>query len=280
MFFGEFTCLGVYFLKTALCSKKSKSEDDEELVTPASPGTKMAEKANLKKSVNPLLLAIPATFDFCGSTIMFIGLTMTAASIYQMMRGAIVLITSAMAWLFLGQKQYAHKLISLVIIVLGVAIVGVASQTQTGQENETKPLGLILILIAQLFTGCQFIAEEKILGDAYVDPILVVGLEGTWGFLYYLILLPIFQQVPCDNPNLCVPPNIEDSMQAFRDMNSHPFIWGMAIGTVISIAAFNSLGVSITKYASAAQRATVDSSRTLFIWIFQMMMGKEDFSWL
>ena len=108
----------------------------------------------------------------------------------------------------------------------------------------------------------------------------MVGLEGMFGFTYYLILLPIFQQVPCDNQNLCVPPNIEDSMQAFRDMKKFPFIMAMAVCTVFTIAFFNVLGVSITKYASAAQRATVDSSRTLLIWVFQMAMGKEDFSWL
>ena len=54
----------------------------------------------------------------------------------------------------------------------------------------------------------------------------------------------------------------------------------MVIGTIISIACFNVLGVSITKYATAASRATVDSSRTLFIWSFQMAMGKETFKWL
>lgn len=135
-------------------------------------------------------------------------------------------------------------------------------------------------MIAQLFTGCQFIAEEKILGGSYVDPMLMVGLEGMWGFLYYLILLPIFQAVPCDNENLCVPPYIEDSNKAFEDIGKYPFILGMVISTIISIACFNVLGVSITKYASAANRATVDSSRTLFIWCFQMGMGKETFKWL
>jgi len=49
------------------------------------------------KSFNPLKIAIPAIFDICGSTLMFIALTMTAASVYQMMRGVIVVITAFMA---------------------------------------------------------------------------------------------------------------------------------------------------------------------------------------
>ena len=55
------------------------------------------EPRNQGPSINPLWITIPALFDICGSTLMFIALTMTAASIYQMMRGVIVVITAFMA---------------------------------------------------------------------------------------------------------------------------------------------------------------------------------------
>lgn len=35
----------------------------------------------------------------------------------------------------------------------------------------------------------------------------------------------------------------------------------------------------ITKYASAAQRSTVDTSRTLLIWISFILLGSEHFHW-
>jgi hypothetical protein len=50
------------------------------------------------------------------------------------------------------------------------------------------------------------------------------------------------------------------------------------LSTVFTIAFFNVLGVSITKFASAAQRSTVDTCRTLFVWIFMMGMGRESFN--
>lgn len=53
-------------------------------------------------------------------------------------------------------------------------------------------IGIILLLIAQCFTGGQFITEEKILGGRSLDPLYVVGLEGFWGCLIFAILLPIF----------------------------------------------------------------------------------------
>ena len=55
---------------------------------------------------------------------MFVGLTQCAASVYQMMRGAIVLITALMSVLFLKRKQYFHHLVALFLIVSGVALVG------------------------------------------------------------------------------------------------------------------------------------------------------------
>jgi len=37
----------------------------------------------------------------------------------------------------------------------------------------------------------MFVVEEKLLGDYYVDPMKVVGLEGMWGLCYYIALLPV-----------------------------------------------------------------------------------------
>lgn len=44
----------------------------------------------------------------------------------------------------------------------------------------------------------------------------------------------------------------------------------MSLGIIVSIAAFNATGQAITKHASAAQRSTIDTCRTLFVWIIQL----------
>jgi len=51
-----------------------------------------------------LLIAIPASCDFMGSSLMFVALTMVPASVYQMMRGIIVVITALFSMAFLGRK--------------------------------------------------------------------------------------------------------------------------------------------------------------------------------
>lgn len=47
----------------------------------------------------------------------------------------------------------------------------------------------------------------------------------------------------------------------------------------MSIASFNATGVAITKFATAAQRSTVDTSRTLVIWCVSLALGWEEFLW-
>lgn len=150
MFVGELLCLGFYYLQAA-CSKKKKSHVDE----PMSPGTQVANTVQLKTTINPLILAIPAACDVCGSTLMNIALTMCAGSIYQMMRGIIVLIVAAFAMIFLKKKQYVHHYSSLAVIFIGVFMVGLSSLLfpDSGAASETKPLGIILIIIAQFFAA-------------------------------------------------------------------------------------------------------------------------------
>lgn len=55
-------------------------------------------------------------------------------------------------------------------------------------------------------------------------------------------------------------------------MFNNIWILVLTITTIFSIACFNSFGIAVTKYASAAQRSTIDTSRTVLIWIFCMIV--------
>lgn len=60
-------------------------------------------------------------------------------------------------------------------------------------------------------------------------------------------------------------------------MANHPDVLLCSIFIILSIALFNATGVAITKYASAAQRSTIDTSRTLLIWMVSLYLGWETF---
>lgn len=78
----------------------------------------------LKMNPSPFLMAIPASCDFAGSTLMFIALTMTPASVYQMIRGFVNVVTPILSIIFLKRKQYLHHWTGITCIVIGVAEVG------------------------------------------------------------------------------------------------------------------------------------------------------------
>ena len=60
-------------------------------------------------------------------------------------------------------------------------------------------------------------------------------------------------------------------------MNDNKILLLEAIIIIVSIGTFNACGVNVTKYASAAQRSTIDTSRTLLIWIFSVCVHWEPF---
>ena len=106
----------------------------------------------LKTKINPLLLAIPACFDVIGSTLMNIALTLINASIYQMLRGMLVIVTAFMSIIFLKAKLYRHHWTSLTVLFIGVFMVGLSSflnkTDNTGKSSEIQAIGLVLIVIA------------------------------------------------------------------------------------------------------------------------------------
>ena len=92
-----------------------------------------------------------------------------------------------------------------------------------------------------------------------------------WGLSYYLFLLPIMQWIKCPPTGfvsaLCNEGRLEDSAFAFKQIAADPVIIAQYVGIICSISLFNVFGISTTKFASAAQRSTIDTSRTVLIWI-------------
>ena len=95
-------------------------------------------------------------------------------------------------------------------------------------------------------------------------------------------LLPILGAISCDNKDLCPYGSVENTSRAMDDFNANKILIMLSVFICFSIACFNAFGVSVTKNASAAQRSTIDTSRTVIIWIFFLIVpfnGKrEDFS--
>lgn len=106
------------------------------------------------------LLALPACCDITATTLMNVGLLFVAASIYQMTRGALVLFVGLFSVIFLGRKLGPWKWFSLMVVVLGVAVVGLAGALQP--DEKAVPKGLASAVGSpSLTTGLDMHTEMK-----------------------------------------------------------------------------------------------------------------------
>ena len=194
-FLGELLCLLFYGIGIWYYGKVQISDSEEK------------KDEHLKRNINVMWLAIPALFDIVGSTLLFIALTLISASIYQMLRGFIMLITTMQSIIFLKRRYHRHHWFSLTLIVLGVGVVGASSVIYSEEENESDHnnnpiLGIILIISSQIFTAGLMITEEKILRRYCVHPLKVVGWEGFWGFTFYIVILLVLQFIPWNQEDI------------------------------------------------------------------------------
>jgi drug/metabolite transporter (DMT)-like permease len=271
MFLGEFMCFLYYFIY---------KKYDKSLVPIKSEQASSSKKKTCLEKMGIFVFIIPSSFDFTASTLMFVGLALSAPSVYQMMRGFIMVVVALYSIIFLKIRLFRHQYLGVLCALIGVVIVGLASVIYESSSASNPVLGVIIIVLAQFFAGGVFVSEQLFLENVVVHPLQAVGIEGMTGFGYYLILLPIFNLIPCSNDDFCNGGFLEDSVEAFKQIGESWEILTLFLGFMISISLFNFTGVTTTKKAGALARSTIDTSRTLLIWMFSIAVGWEDFIWL
>ncbi|RYP14139.1 hypothetical protein DL765_006586 [Monosporascus sp. GIB2] len=259
------------------------------------PNSKPGVPDGLLRGFGILLLALPAISDICGTTLMNAGLLMVAASIYQMTRGALVLFVGLFSVLFLKRKLHLFQWASLVGVVLGVALVGLAGviwpdskvksdaltslvAEEIGAEALRAIIGVLLIAGAQIFTATQFVLEEYLLERSSIEPLEVVGWEGLFGLAVTLIAMLILHVTVGMSEQGRY--GMFDMAEGFRQMTEYNAVWISSLLIMVSIGGFNFFGLSVTRSVSATSRSTIDTCRTLFIWIVSLGLGWETFKWL
>ncbi|KAL7912378.1 hypothetical protein GGI35DRAFT_445100 [Trichoderma velutinum] len=302
MFVGEMGCwlvVGVAAAYRRLASKRSPAERGYQAINSNrtdgdDDDTLEDDQPSVLRGYRILLLALPAICDICGTTLMNIGLLLVAASIYQMTRGALVLFVGLFSVVFLRRTLRLFQWISLVGVVLGVAVVGLAgaiwpdvkahvvsslTDSPEGLSDVTKAvIGVLLIAGAQIFTATQFVLEEWMLENSPIDPIKVVGWEGLFGFVTTVaVMLVLHLAIGRTEAGRY---GYFDVAEGLRQMRDEKALLISSFIIMISIGGFNFFGLSVTRTVSATSRSTIDTCRTLFIWVVSLGLGWESFKWL
>lgn len=303
----------------------------------ASPETSEDDKRLKLSGKRVFLLAIPACCDILGTTLMNVGLLLTPVSVFQMVRGAVVLFVGFFSVVFLKRHLLKKQWIGLLAVFGGVFIVGLSAlgasssdsddsisppsfslppqqgvspsdtannllrlfirsmttttATSTGSStpgtNTAAPdpaaamqttLGVGMILAAQIFAATQFVVEEFILEKYAMDPFSVVMWEGAFGtsitFFGSLLIANLFISKQA----------MEGSMfnltQGAKEMFSNKAVLISSIVIMFMMSTFNVTGMTVTRLISATSRSTIDTSRTVGIWVVSLIIGWETFQFL
>jgi len=274
MFLGEILCLVAF--KLMYFYKKRRSGELEDVV-PLVQGN---------QHFNPFIFFPPALCDMLATSIMYVGLTLTFASSFQMLRGSVIIFTGLLSVSFLERVLKSSQWIGIGFIITGLAVVGLSDIIFNHDDNFIRNnviTGDLLIIMAQIISATQMVYEEKFVNKHNVPALQAVGWEGIFGFGTLAILLIPMYFIPVTNPFGTGNPQhmvLEDAIDGFVQLSNNPSLVVAFTGTVISIAFFNFAGVSITKELSATTRMVLDSVRTLVIWAVSLALLWQDFNYL
>jgi drug/metabolite transporter (DMT)-like permease len=290
MFAGEALCLIPFFIgqwirsDTATVSTPRNQQQLSSADGSGNSNTAGKTTAAMFRST-ALAFTLPALCDAGATTLLNLGLYYTYASVFQMLRGTLVVFAGILTIVLLKRRLRSHNWFGIVLITAGAALVGASSIVYEKQDaaaggaaKRVAPnplLGNLLVIIAQLLNAVQFIVEEKFLHQLRPPVLLAVGTEGVVGVMLCTVALPLLSHVPGPGGS-----PIDDASTAFSAIAASSTLQWTTLLTVLSIAAFNFCGISVTKRLSGTSRAAIDACRTAVVWLFCLQAGWERFHML
>ena len=296
MFTGEFMCLFAFFYKRRQYLNSLKRDEvmvanegmQTNLLSPGSslfsPVHRRGKQASDKNEAyatitcsSSLICILPAFCDIGGTTLSGIGLLFTSASVFQMLRGSIIVFTAILSVIFLKRKLMGYHYLGLSLTIAGVTLVGISSIIGAGGSTSTASsassmvfLGNIMVILSQLMSATQMVVEEKFLKGRKLPPEFVVGCEGMFGIIVMLtVVLPV---VGFATPGLDGGGSHEDPIDA-AEMISSNFRLASLVGAYwISIAFYNFCGLAVAKSLSSVHRCLIDACRTIIVWSLDLVL--------
>lgn len=112
-------------------------------------------------SFNRLIFFPPAMMDLLATSTMYVGLNLTFASSFQMLRGAVIVFTGLLSVAFLNRKLTFVKWFGIACIILGLGVVGLSDFSSKGASGLGKNNMITGILIIMMFHYAVFKGNQK-----------------------------------------------------------------------------------------------------------------------
>lgn len=220
--------------------------------------------------------SIPALCDLCASIFQNIAFLYLKPSIWQMMRGSILLFTAFFAIAYRHKKLFLVDWIGVITTIIGITIVGISSifngsdASANLQDVSVKMqcLAMFLIIVAQGLQAFQTIIEEELLHDVNATESEIVSYEGLWGlYLCTLIAMPIANITP-ENAGEGI---YENSIESFYMLSHSWQLWVAQILNIAIVICYNYTGMVITEFSTAIHRNIYEALRSMAVWVVSVI---------
>jgi drug/metabolite transporter (DMT)-like permease len=266
MFIGMFCALIVYEISNKLTPSPSTPVDYDSV----------SGKTRISRWKPYFMIAIPACCDLIATGIMNIGLLYLKASIWQMLRGAMVVFSSLLHAFVLKREYRPYMWMGVCIVTIAIVVVGLAAVCSSGVavdgvSDEKVVLAIVLTVGSQFVRAVEIVVEDYLLHDHSLSAMLIVGVKGFWGTLITgFIVLPAIQYMftGTDEGNGIY----EDTLDTFYMLGKSSLLIGLSVAYVFFILGLNAFAMMVTHITNAVMRTIMECIRTLCIWIAQLIL--------
>ena len=201
------------------------------------------------------------------------GLSLTTASVYQMLMGSTLPFTALLSIALLKRRFFRFEVVGIVLVVAGLTVVGTMSGGSS-DSSRNPLLGNVLVIASQAVQSLQYVIEEKLIKMHGIAPLQLVGMEGIFGLGVSAMALALFQSFP-DKP--------DDVVVAVQQLSHCDRCVIASALILVAIPVLNGAAVTITKHMSATTRMVLSTLRNIGVWVFMISYGSyfnESFEWL
>eukprot|EP00769_Ergobibamus_cyprinoides_P004439 gnl/Ergobibamus_cyprinoides/635.p1 GENE.gnl/Ergobibamus_cyprinoides/635~~gnl/Ergobibamus_cyprinoides/635.p1 ORF type:complete len:439 (+),score=96.62 gnl/Ergobibamus_cyprinoides/635:127-1317(+) len=218
--------------------------------------------------------ALLALCDLFGTSLAGIGLVLAPASVFQMLRGSVVILPSLLSFFFLKRRIRPYQAVGIASVFVGLLLVGVSGflGADAGGEDHTPVqvmFGCAMVVVGQMASAVQFVVEEKYLREFDAAPMRVVGMEGAVGFATMIPVLTVMTLVPGADHG-----SFENAPNSLFMISHNALLFWMVLLYWFSIQGFNYLSLTCSKKLSAVTRTLIDSTRTVVVWAAELVLFK------
>lgn len=272
MFLGEFLCFAVFKVIRLISNRRGVISDLDSILSQDS------------SEFRPVSMLLPTLLDAAASILLFTGLYLTYATSFQMIRGAALIFVGIFSTMFLNHTLTGRHWLAIFTISCGLLDIISLDVHRVEYDLVTLPYtdyksiltGDLLIIIAEILHGLQYVCEEKQLKTSNVAPLQAAGWQGIFGLGITSMLAICMNFLPSIDPFSCSSRAVfDDWVDLFAALQGSISLIMTLIAFTISCAMYNFIGLYIAMYSSSANRLLADGLRVYFIWVFVIIMEWE-----